>query len=80
MSSFYTFSAVDPMDYQGLNTILSFDKCHNRSCVDVIIVNDFVDEPDEFFSYTLGRTLGLDPRISLAPVNGRVEIIDDDGK
>ena len=48
--------------------------------MNVIIVDDFVDEPDEFFSYTLERTPGLDPRISLAPVDGRVEIVDDDGK
>ena len=70
------------MDYLELNTILSFAACETRSCVEVAIVNDMVDEPDsiEFFHYTLERTPGLDPRISLDPVDGVVEIIDDDGK
>ena len=70
------------MDYLELDTILSFAACETRSCADVTIVNDMVDEPDpiEFFHYTLGRTFGLDPRISLAPVDGVVEISDDDGK
>ena len=70
------------MDYLELNTILSFAACETRSCVNVTIVDDMVDEPDpiESFHYTLERTPGLDSRISLAPVDGVVEIIDDDGK
>ena len=50
--------------------------------MNVTIVDDMVDEPgpNEFFHYTLERTPGLDSRISLDPVDGVVEIIDDDGK
>ena len=67
------------MDYLELNTILSFAACETRRCVEVTIVDDLVDEPNEIFHYTLGRTIGLDPRISLNPVDGVVEIIDNDG-
>ena len=78
----FSQSVENPMDYLELNTILSFAACETRSCVNVTIVDDLVDEPDliEFFHYTLERTPGLDPRISLDPVDGVVEIIDDDGK
>ena len=71
-------SAVDPIDYLGLNNILSFAACETRRCVNAAIVDDLVDEPIEFFDYTLQRTSGLDSRISLAPVDGVVEIIDSD--
>ena len=73
-------SAVNPMDYLELNTSLSFAACETRHCVNVTIVDDLVDELDEFFHYTLERTPGLDPRISLTPVDGVIEIIDDDSK
>ena len=75
-----SLSAVSPMDYLELNTILSFAACETRRCVTVIIVDDLVDEPLEFFHYTLERTPNLDPRISLTPVDEVVEIIDNDGK
>ena len=70
------------MDYLEVNTILAFATCEIRRCVNVTIVDDLVDEPgpNEFFHYTLERTPGLDSRISLSPVDGVVEIIDDDGK
>ena len=68
------------MDYLGVNNILSFAKCENRSCVSVTIVDDMVNEPIEFFDYTLERTPGLDMRITLTPTDGRVQIDDDDGK
>ena len=74
-------SAVDLVDYLRLSNILSFAACEIRRCVSVTIVDDLVAEPNEFFHYTLERTPGLDSRISLAPVDGRVEIVDNgDGK
>ena len=75
----FTSSTVDPMDYLGINNILSFAACETRVCVNVPIVDDLVDEPLEVFDYTLERTPGLDPRIELNPVDGVVEIIDNDG-
>ena len=68
------FSTVDPMDYGELDLILQFDTCDVQQCTFVSIVNDLVDEPEEFFSYTLERTPGLDDRIDLDPTMGAVVI------
>ena len=68
------------MDYIGLSVDLSFAACETRQCVNITIVDDLVDEPDEEFDVTLERTIGLDPRISLNPVDARVLIEDNDGK
>ena len=67
------------MDYIGLSTILNFPSCGTKQCVDVTIVDDDVSENVESFHVTLERTLGLDMRITLDPVDGVVEITDDDG-
>lgn len=48
--------------------------------MNVDIVDDEVLEMTEFFYNNLTRTLGLDPRISLAPVVAVVEILDNDGR
>ena len=48
--------------------------------MNVTIVDDLVDEPHEYFNFTLERTPDLDTRISLNPVDGRIAIIDNDGK
>ena len=63
-----------------MSTILMFDACDTRRCVDVTIVNDANFEPDEIFFITLERTPGLNDRITLDPVNGVIIIIDDDRK
>ena len=68
------------MDYGKLSATFTFSACGTRSCVSVDIVNDLVDEPEELFRVALGRTSGLDDRITLNPVNGQIMIIDDDGK
>ena len=68
------------MDYIRLSRILSFAACETRQCVDITIVDDLVNEPVEEFDVTLERTLGLDSRISLDPVDARVLIRDNDGK
>jgi hypothetical protein len=72
-------TAVNPMDYLQLNSTLSFATCQKRRCMNVLIVNDMVDEPEEFFNYTLERTPGLDTRILLAPIDGQISISDDHG-
>ena len=68
------------MDYGALNEILMFEACQIRKCVNVTITDDEIYELDEFFTYLLRRTIGLDTRITLDPVDGRIEIIDDDGE
>ena len=65
------------MDYIEVSRILRFAACEARHCVNVTIVSDLVDEPVEEFDVTLERTIGLDPRISLQPVDARVVINDD---
>ena len=70
---------VSPMDYVSVYTILEFDTCDTRHCTEIPIVNDMIVELTESFFVTLERTLGLDSRITLDPVNGEIEITDDDG-
>ena len=68
-------STVSPMDYSGLSVTLTFDTCETRHCVNVNIVNDLVDEPDEVFDYSLEPApTGLDPRITIRPDMGEVFI------
>ena len=69
-----------PTDYVALSETLMFDACQTRSCVNVTIVDDLVDELEEFFRVSLTRTTGLDSRITLNPVDGRTVITDNDGK
>ena len=68
------------MDYGALDVILIFDECERRRCVNVSITQDLVDEPDEFFTFHLNRITDLSPRIELDPVDGTIEIVDDDGE
>ena len=72
--------SVSPMDYDALSTVLNFDACETRSCVNVTIVDDSVDEQTEVFAVTLRSSVGLDSRIRLNPVDGVIEITDNDGK
>ena len=67
------------MDYGALSIVLMFDSCQVRSCADISIVNDTILENDESFDVTLSRTIGLDNRITLDPVDAVVVITDNDG-
>ena len=58
------------MDYEALSTIKMFCACETQSCVYVTIVDDTVDEPEQFFGVTLERTPGLNSKITLDPVDG----------
>ena len=67
--------------YIGLSTILMFEACQRRCCVNVTIVDDDVLEREvESFTVTLQRTTGLNNSITLNPVDGVVEIRDNDGE
>ena len=57
--------------------ILQFPECVAQQCTLVNVVNDNVDEPEEFFNFTLARTPGLDPRIKLDSTEGQVVINDE---
>ena len=67
------------MDYGSLNVIVMFDSCDTKKCVNVPIVDDLQVEPVENLTYHLDRTPGLDSSILLDPVNGVIEIVDNDG-
>ena len=60
-----------------MSTILTFAACDTRRCVDVPIINDTDDEPDEMFAVILERTPGLYDRITLDPLDGVVTINGD---
>ena len=68
------------MDYGAVSIVMMFDSCQVRSCVDISIVNDTILEDEEAFDVTLLRTIGLDSRIRLNPVDGVVVITDNDGR
>ena len=76
----FSLSTVRAMDYQPLHVTLRFQACDTLGCVVVEIIDDTVKEADEVFTYTLRRTPDLDPRIELNPVDGQVEIGDDDSE
>ena len=67
------------MDYGALSTILTFDTCETRVCVTILIMDDDIPEGTESFNVTLEGTPGLDDRITLAPVDGEIQISDRDG-
>ena len=75
----HSFFAVSPMDYLALAEVLIFDACETQQCVVVTIVDDVVDEPEEVFRVALERTIDLDSRIILEPIDGEIIIADNDG-
>ena len=68
-----------PMDYTALSTIMTFDECETQSCVNITIVDDLALEIVESLRITLNSTADLDGRITLDPVDGIIEIVDNDG-
>ena len=71
---------MTPIDYESLNVTLMFGTCQTKQCVNVTIVDDVEDEPDESFFYTLTRPPGgLDSRITLNPTLGEILIRDNEG-
>ena len=62
-----------------ISEILGFGLCDTRQCTEIPIVDVMIVELTESFFVTLERTPGLDSRITLDPVDGAIELIDDDG-
>ena len=78
---FFLLHKVSPADYEGVEgAVLPFAACQRRSCLNVTIVDDVILENIEQFSVTLIRPLDLDQRITLDPVDGIVQITDNDGR
>ena len=63
------------LDYEPFSVVVQFESCETRRCVNISILSDLIEEPDESFNYTLERTPDLDSRISLDPVEGEVVIV-----
>ena len=71
---------MNTLDYEAVDTILMFRSCETRVCTNITIVDDNVAELTERFFVRLGRTVGLDTRITLDPVEAEIEITDGDGE
>ena len=68
------------MDYRALmSTILLFDTCQTKQCALIRIEDDEIIEDVENFFVTLERTTELNERITLDPVDGEIQINDNDG-
>jgi hypothetical protein len=67
---------ADTTDYTAVNALFSFEACQTKSCVNVTITDDNVNEVVEFFIFSLARTADLNARIDLDPENGRIYIVD----
>ena len=67
---------VDTTDYTAVNALFSFEACQTKSCVNVTITDDNVNEVVEYFIFSLARTADLNARIDLDPENGRIYIVD----
>ena len=71
---------MSSLDYGAVDTVLMFAACERKNCVNLYITNDIILEKDESFDLTVEKTSDLESRITLDPVNGVVEIIDNDGR
>ena len=59
---------------------LLFEDCQQRSCVEILIHNDYtLEDLVEVFTVSLEAVPDLSDRIILNPSESRVLIIDDDG-
>ena len=78
--SFLSSFTASSLEYGAVDSILRFAACEMRSCVYAFIMDDIILENGESFILTLERTPDLDSRITLDPVNGVVEITENDGR
>ena len=68
------------MDYGAVSAILMFTACDTRQCENVPIVDDGTLELTETFIVTLERTPSLENNILLNPMNGDIDILENDGR
>lgn len=59
---------------------MRFESCARQTCVAVSILNDTQVEIDEVFYITLERTPELNEEIKLNPVDGQIQIMENDCK
>ena len=75
----FNFPVVS-IDYGGVSSTLMFAACESRQCENLTIIDDATLELTESFTVTLERTLNLNSRITLNPVDRDIEILDNDGR
>ena len=63
-------------DYQQLSVVLTFGEGLERSCVQIMLVNDTALERPEYFMAVLSSVEGV---VTLAPDTAQILIRDDDG-
>ena len=68
---------MSPSDYEAVTEVLTFAPCDTLLCMNVIITDDQVNEPEETFSLSLTKMSSF---VTLSTTAGEVLITDDDGK
>ena len=71
-------STVSSTDYGAVNETVTLTSCEKLHCVNLSIINDFLNEPVETFSLSLTRSPDTPPFILVTPAAGEVIITDDD--
>ena len=81
----YTLCYIDTIlstpafsDYIPVERTLTFKACDRRHCVNITILNDTQVENDEIFHVNLERTIGLNRTIKLDPIEGIIQIEEND--
>ena len=68
---------MSPSDYEAVTEVLTFAPCDTLLCMNVIITDDLLNEPEETFSL---RLTNISSFVTLNTTAGVVLITDDDGK
>ena len=66
------------LDYVPVEHNMRFEPCTKQSCVEISILDDDQVEIDEVFNIILERTPELDKKIKLDPVDGQIQIMEND--
>ena len=68
---------MSPSDYEAVAEVLTFAPCDTLLCINMVITDDLVNEPDETFSLSLTKISSF---VTLSTTAGEVLITDDDCK
>ena len=66
------------LDYTPVEHTLTFTPCATLHCINITILDDTQVEIDEIFYINLERTTELDRMIQLGPMEGIIQILEDD--
>lgn len=74
---FYTESTLDYINITSY--VMVFGACNNVTCMNITIIDDYLDEPSESFNITLERSANLTEKITLEETASIAHIEDNDG-